>query len=83
MKIRIEGDVFEGTPAELIDRFRRASFRAEDFPDSAGFLQHMQNQFIRMTELACILPDGDLDARAKAMLERLADIDALEIIDDE
>jgi len=46
-------------------------------------LQHMQNQFIRMTELACILPDGDLDARAKAMLERLADIDALEIIDDE
>ncbi len=82
MKIIFEDEVFEGTPSEIIDQFRRDSFKADDFPDSASFLQFMRNNYVRMTDIPFDLPDGDLDTKAKAMLEELADIDALEIIED-
>ena len=81
MKIIFEDEIYEGTPSEIIDQFRRESFDVDDFPDSASFLRFMQNNFTRLTDMECDLPNGDLDKRAKAVLERLADIDALEIID--
>ncbi len=81
MKIIFEDEVFEGTPSEIIDLFRRNSFDTDDFPDTAGFLRYMRNNFVRMTDIPFDLPDGDLDTRARAMLEKLSEIDALEIIE--
>lgn len=81
MKIIFEDEVFEGSPSEIIDQFRRDTFDVDDFPDSASFLRYMRNNFVRMTDMPFDLPDGDLDTRAKAMLEKLSEIDALEIIE--
>ena len=81
MKIIFEDEVFEGTPSEIIDQFRRDSFDMDDFPDSASFLKFMRNNYVRLTDRECDLPDGSLDERANVMLEKLADIDVLELID--
>ncbi|MGI6175202.1 MAG: hypothetical protein ACOYJC_03360 [Christensenellales bacterium] len=81
MKIIFEEEVFEGTPSEIIDQFRRKTFDSSAFADSVSFLQYMRDTFERMTELPCELPSGTLDERAEAMIRHLADIGALEIID--
>ncbi len=81
MKIIFEGEVFEGTPSEIIDQFRRTTFDSSAFSDTVSFLRYMRDAFERVTELPCELPEGSLDERAEAMLYRLADIDALEIIE--
>jgi hypothetical protein len=82
LKILFEDEVFTGTPTEIIDQFRRIAFDADDFPDCDSFLWYMQNNYVRLTELPCDLPDGDTDMRAKAMLEKLDEIDALMIVED-
>ena len=82
MKIIFEDEVFEGTPPEIIDQFRRKTFDSSAFADSVSFLQYMQDTFERMTELPCELPKGTLDERAEAMIQHLADIGALEIMED-
>jgi len=81
MKIRIEEDVYEGTPSEILERLRDQSFDADEFPDLDGYMRYMQNQFQRLTDASCELPPGNADVRAGALLERLADIDALEILE--
>ncbi len=81
MKIIFEDEVFEGTPSEIIDQFRRESFDVDDFPDSVSFLKFMRNNYVRMTDMPLELPDGDLDTRSRAMINALAEIDALEIIE--
>ncbi len=81
MKIIFEDEVFEGTPSEIIDQFRRESFHVEDFPDSVSFLKFMHGNYVRMTDIPLELPDGDMDTRARAMINALAEIDALEIIE--
>ncbi len=80
MKIIFEDEVLKGTPSEIIDQIRRNSFDADDFPDTPSFLRFMRNSFVRMTDIPFDLPEGDLDTRSRAMLEQLAEIDALEIV---
>jgi hypothetical protein len=81
MKIIFEDHIFEGSPAEIIDQLRRESFDADSFPDSASFLIHMKATFERMTDMPCELPKGNLDGRATVMLQHLAGIGALEILE--
>jgi hypothetical protein len=42
----------------------------------------MRDSFVRLTDMPCPLPEGSLDVRARALLERLAEVDALEILED-
>lgn len=81
MRIRIDEDTYEGSPADIIDDLREQSFHKDDFPNTKSFLCHMRNNFTRLTDMPCELPEGSADIRAKAMLERLAEIDALEILE--
>lgn len=81
MRIRIDEDTYEGSPADIIDDLREQSFHKDDFPNMESFLRHMRNNFTRLTDMPCELPEGNADVRAKAMLERLAEVDALEILE--
>ena len=83
MKIVFEEEVFEGTPSEIIDQLRDIAFDADDFPDCDSFLWYMQNNFVRLTGIPCDLPDGDTNTRAKAMLSKLAEIDAIMIVEED
>ncbi len=83
MRIRIDDDTYEGSPADIIDDLRERSFHKDDFPNTESFLRHMRNNFTRLTDMPCELPEGNADVRAKAMLERLAEVDALEILEND
>ena len=82
MKIILEEEVFEGAPSEIIDDLREKNFRRDEFPSTESFLRCMRDSFVRLTDMPCPLPEGSLDVRARTLLKRLAEIDALEILED-
>jgi len=83
MKIRIETEVYEGSPADIVEQLWEDSFDKEQFPDLGRYIDYMAESFERMTDMPCIVPDGNIDDRAHAVLMRLQDIDALEVVCDE
>lgn len=82
VKIIFEEEVFEGAPSEIIDDLREKNFRRDEFPNAESFLHCIRDNFVRLTDMPCPLPEGSLDVRARALLERLAEVDALEILED-
>lgn len=82
MRIRIEEDVYEGSPADIIDDLREKNFHRDEFPDIESFLRYMRDSFVRLTDMSCTLPEGSTEVRARAMIERMAEVDALEILED-
>lgn len=82
VKIIFEEEVFEGAPSEIIGDLRGKNFRRDEFPNTESFLRCMRDRFVRLTDMPCLLPEGSLDVRARALLERLAEVDALEILED-
>lgn len=83
LKIRIEEEIYEGTPREIMERLWYGSFDYELFPDLGQYIEWMANNFKRMTDMPCDVQDNSLDGRARTVLLRLADIDALEVMEDE
>lgn len=83
MKIHIEEDIYEGTPSEIMKRLWEGSFDEEQFPDLDRYITYMCGTFERMTDMPCKITNGTTDERARAFLLKLADIDALEVIDSE
>ena len=83
MKIRIETEVYEGSPAEIMEQLWENSFDRDRFPDLDGYIRYMCESFERMTDLSCAVRGESTDDRAKMLLFRLAEIDALEVILDE
>ncbi len=82
VKIIFEEEVFEGAPSEIIDDLREKNFRRDEFPNAESFLRCIRDRFVRLTDMPCPLPEGSLDVQARALLERLAEVDALEILED-
>ncbi len=60
----------------------RKTFIGMKFPDIESFLRYMRDSFVRLTDMPCILPEGSTEGRARAMIERMAEVDALEILED-
>lgn len=83
MKIRIETEIYEGSPAKIMEQLWEDSFDKDQFPDLEEYIDYMTESFERMTDMSCPVPKGTLDERAHAVLMRLQDIDALEVICDE
>ena len=83
MKIRIEEEIYEGTPSQIMENLWDGSFDKEQFPDIDRYIKYMADTFERMTDQPCKLPCGTRDEQARALLLRLAEIDALEVIESE
>lgn len=83
MKIRIEEDVYDGTPSEIVEQLWDGSFDKEQFPDLDRYITYMCGAFERMTDIPCKITNGTTDERAHALLFKLANIDALEVIESE
>lgn len=82
MKVRIEETDYEGTATEIVDRLRSSVFDAIDFPDTDSYIWFLQNNYSRMTDLDCVLPEGDTERRAQAMFSKLEEIGALTILEE-
>ena len=79
MKIRIEEEVFEGTPLQIMEQMRAYSF--DVFDDMDKYICYVKDNFERMTEICCPLPEGSLEDKALAVLKALDAIQALEILE--
>lgn len=82
MKIRVEEKIFEGTPTEIIAEFHDENFFHDEFPTIGDYIRYEQSLFVQLTGLPCPLPDGTDDERALALIRNLADIDAVEVLED-
>lgn len=83
MKIRIEEEIYEGTPRDIMEQMWYGSFDYELFSDLEQYINWMTKNFKRMTDRPCPAESRSIDDRARAVLKCLADIDALEVIEDE
>lgn len=82
MKIRIEGTIYEGSAVEIMERLRDQAFDPFDFPDVDSYIWFLQNNYIRMTDRDCVLPEGDPERRARAMFSKLEEIGGLKVLEE-
>lgn len=82
MKVRIDGNTYEGTGEAIMDQLRLTAFDPTEHPDAQSYLQQLRANFIRTTGLDCPLPDGSVECQAQAMIDQLAKYGALEVIHD-
>ncbi len=82
MKIRIDEKTYEGTGEEILDQLRLQSFDPTEFPDAESYLWQLRSNFMRATDLDCVLPDSGLERQARAMFAQLAKVGALEVLED-
>ena len=83
MKIQTDEDVFSGSALEIMEQFRMRTFDPGEFPATETYLWFLQDNFIRMTGIDPMLPEGDVPRKARAMLHALAEAGALMILEDE
>ena len=83
MKIRIDEQTFSGTPTEILAAFRDESYFHDEFPTLEDYIRHEQSMYVQYTGQPCPLPEhGTTGERAAALLHFLAEIDALEVLED-
>jgi hypothetical protein len=83
MKIRIEEEVYSGSPSFIMDQLLEQNFGKDDYGTMEEFLEESAETYSRLTDMPCELPGGTLDEKAKVLIYALAEIDALEVLEDE
>ena len=74
--------MYEGSPSGIVEQLWDGSFDREIFPNLERYISHIAQSFVRLTDIPCDLPHGSTDERAHALLLRLSEIDALEVLED-
>ena len=82
MKICIDEHTYEGSGTEIMEQLRQQTFDPTEYPDTESYIQQLRGNFIRATDLECDLPETGVERQARAMIDRLAKVGSLEVIDD-
>ena len=82
MKVSIDGTVYEGTGTEIMEALRQQSFDPTEYPDTESYIWQLRENFIRATDLDCVLPESDVERQAQTMIEHLAKAGSLEVLED-
>ena len=82
MKVSIDGTVYEGTGTEIMEALRQQSFDPTEYPDTESYIWQLRENFIRATDLDCVLPESDVERQAQIMIEHLAKAGSLEVLED-
>ena len=61
MKVSIDGNVYEGTGTEIMESLRQQSFDPTEYLDTESYIRQLRENFIRATDLDCILPESDVE----------------------
>ena len=80
MKVRIEERDYIGTATEIMDALKAETPRK--FTSTASYIRFVQDNLQRMTGQPCTLDGGSTELRAQSLIQRLAAIDALEVIEE-
>lgn len=82
MRIQIDEDIYTGSAVEIMEQLRQQVFETGDFPNVETYLWYLQQNYERMTGLRCELSKGNLELQARAMFYSLAEIGALQLLED-
>ena len=82
MKVSIDGNIYEGTGIEIMEALRQQSFDPTEYPDTESYIWQLRENFIRATDLDCVLPESDVERQAQIMIEHLAKAGSLEVLED-
>ena len=80
MKIRIEDRDYMGTPVEILDQLRLEA--GQGIPDVAEYIRFVQDNIQRMSGQPCTLDGGSTEKRALSLIDHLAALYALEVIEE-
>lgn len=83
MKIRMEEELYEGSPSFIMEQLLEQNLKKDDYNNLEEYLEESAKTYSRLTDMPCKLPRGTLDEKAKALMEALAEIDVLEVLEDE
>ena len=83
MKVRIDGAEYGGTCREIVDQLRFQNDETNEYPDTESYILQMKVNFVRETGKACVLPKGDTESRARAILLRFESVGWLEVVRDD
>ena len=81
MKIRIDERIYEGTGTEIMEQLRQETFDPTEYPDIESYIWQLRSNFMRATDLECDLPETGVERQARAMIDRLAKVGSLEVLD--
>lgn len=82
MRIQIDEDIYTGSAVEIMEQLRQQVFDTGDFPDVETYIWHLRQNYERMTNLRCDLPKGNIELQARAMFYSLAEIGALQLLEE-
>lgn len=80
MRVRIEDETYEGSAMEIMEQLWEGSFDQEQFPNIESYIRYQCRNFTRMTDMPCQY-ERDIHAQARALIAALAEIDALEVLE--
>lgn len=80
MKIRIEDRDYMGTPVEILDQLRLEA--DQGIPDVAEYIRFVQDNIQRMSGQPCPLDGGNTEKRAASLIDHLAALYALEVVEE-
>ena len=83
MRIQIDENIYIGSAVEIMEQLRQELWDAGDFPDVETYICYLRQNYERMSGLRCDLPQSSTELQARAMLYSLAEIGALELLEDE
>jgi len=83
MKIRIEEELLEGSPSEIIEQILDDSFEKEEYSDTEEFLAVSAERYSRFTDISFEFTGNTVNEKAKSLIYALQEIDALEVIEDD
>ena len=81
MKVRIKDAEYGGTCTEIVDRLRFQNDENNEYPDTESYILQMKINFVRETGKVCVLPKGDAEKKARAILLRFASVGWLEVLE--
>ncbi len=67
---------------EILEQLRLQNFDPAECPDAESYLWQLRRNFMRATDLECVLPDSGLERQSRAMFAQLAKCGALEVLED-
>lgn len=82
MKIRIDERTYEGSGTAIMEQLRQQTFDPTEYPDTESYIYQLRSNFMRATDLNCVLPDEDTEQQARAMFAHLAKAGALTIMEE-
>lgn len=80
MKVRIEDQDYRGTPVEILDQLRMEADRG--IPNVAEYIRFVQDNVQRMSGQPCTLDGGSTEKRAASLIDHLAALYALEVMEE-